>query len=79
MSEFEKGQQTPLGLVSKKINIGRRITTIRLEPALWNGLDEICRREGWTRDEAVAVAQGEQQQMLGTLRSGMGEIPLSRR
>ena len=58
VSEFEQGQHTPPGLVSKKINIGRQITTIRLEPALWDGLDEICRREEWTRDEAAAVAQG---------------------
>ena len=24
---------------------------------LWDGLDEICRREGWTRNEAAAAAQ----------------------
>ena len=30
---------------------------MRLEPEFWDGLAEICRREAWTIDQAVAVAQ----------------------
>lgn len=38
-------------LVSRNVRIGSRRTSMRLEPALWNALDEICRREGISRNE----------------------------
>ncbi len=38
-------------LVNRNITIGGRRTSLRLEPALWDALDEACRREGLTRHE----------------------------
>ena len=43
-------------LISRNVSDGGHRTTMRLEPALWDGLAEVCQREGWTKDEAVAVA-----------------------
>ena len=33
-------------LVSRNVNLQDRRTSVRLEPAMWEALDEICRREG---------------------------------
>lgn len=33
-------------LVSRNITLQDRRTSVRLEPAMWDALDEICRREG---------------------------------
>ncbi len=38
-------------LVNRNVIIGGRRTSLRLEPALWDALDEACRREGMTRHE----------------------------
>ncbi len=38
-------------LVNRNVIIGERRTSLRLEPALWDALDEACRREGMTRHE----------------------------
>ena len=38
-------------LVTHNVRIGQRRTSLRLEPALWAALDEICQREGMTRHE----------------------------
>ncbi len=38
-------------LVNRNVTIGGRRTSLRLEPALWDALDEACRREGMTRHE----------------------------
>jgi predicted DNA-binding ribbon-helix-helix protein len=35
-------------LVSRNITAGGHRTSVRLEPAMWNGLTEICRRERTT-------------------------------
>ncbi len=32
-------------LVNRNVTIGRRRTSLRLEPAMWDALEEICRRE----------------------------------
>ncbi len=38
-------------LVIRNITIGGRRTTMRLEPAMWDALEEICQRENLTRHE----------------------------
>ena len=38
-------------LVTRNVRIGRRRTSLRLEPALWDALDKICQREGLTRHQ----------------------------
>lgn len=44
-------------LVSRNVTIGTHRTSIRLEPDMWNGLREICRREHVTiHDIATVVA-----------------------
>jgi len=44
-------------LVSRNVTIGEHRTSIRLEPDMWNGLREVCRREHVTiHDIATVVA-----------------------
>ena len=38
-------------LVIRNITIGGRRTTMRLEPAMWDALEEICQRENLPRHE----------------------------
>ena len=38
-------------LVNRNVTIGRRRTSIRLEPAMWDALEEICQRENLTPHE----------------------------
>ena len=38
-------------LVNRNVRIGQRRTSLRLEPALWGALDEICQREDMTRHQ----------------------------
>src|SRR5579863_681402 len=38
--------ESPLRLVSGNVRVRGRRTSVRLEPALWEALREICRREG---------------------------------
>lgn len=38
-------------LVTHNVRIGQRRTSLRLEPAMWDALDEICQREGMTRHQ----------------------------
>ena len=38
-------------LVNRNVTIGGRRTSMRLEPAMWDALDEICQRENLTRHE----------------------------
>ncbi len=35
-------------LVNQNVRIGHRRTSLRLEPAMWDALDEVCQREGMT-------------------------------
>lgn len=49
-----KGPTTAVGastLVNRNVNIGRRRTSLRLEPDIWDALEEICHRENMTRHE----------------------------
>ena len=38
----------PSTLVNRNVSIGERRTSMRLEPAMWDALAEICRREEMT-------------------------------
>ena len=38
-------------LVNRNVTIGRRRTSLRLEPAMWDALEEICRREEMSQHE----------------------------
>ncbi len=38
-------------LVNRNVTIGRRRTSLRLEPTMWDALGEICRREELTQHE----------------------------
>ncbi len=42
-------------LVSRNVTIGSHRTSIRLEPDMWNGLREICRREHVTIHDIATV------------------------
>ncbi len=45
------------GLVSRNVTIGTHRTSVRLEPEMWTGLREICRREHVSiHDVATVVA-----------------------
>jgi len=41
-----EGGNGPLRLVSGNVRVCGKRTSVRLEPALWDALREICRREG---------------------------------
>ena len=42
-------------LVSRNVTLQDRRTSVRLEPAMWEALDEICRREGRTINELCGM------------------------
>ncbi len=42
-------------LVNRNVTIGRRRTSLRLEPAMWDALEEICRREDMSQHEICAM------------------------
>ncbi|MDP6389349.1 MAG: ribbon-helix-helix domain-containing protein [Alphaproteobacteria bacterium] len=42
-------------LVSRIVWIGERRTSIRLEPAFWDALEEVCAREGMTTHEVCTM------------------------
>ncbi len=45
-------------LVNRNVTIGRRRTSLRLEPAMWDALEEICRREEMSKHELCAMIDG---------------------
>jgi len=40
-------------LVNRNVTVGRRRTSMRLEPAMWDALQQICGREAKTLNELV--------------------------
>ena len=42
-------------LVNRNVTIGQRRTSLRLEPAMWDALEEICRREEMSQHELCAM------------------------
>ena len=51
MSRMDSRGRSPSTLVTRNILVGGRRTSIRLEPALWDALEEISRREGLSLHE----------------------------
>lgn len=45
-------------LVSRNVTVGERRTSVRLEPEMWNGLREICRREHRSLHEICTMVHG---------------------
>ncbi len=56
--EFSKPVST---LVNRNVFVGRRRTSIRLEPAMWDALAEICRREDRTVHEICGMIDARRQ------------------
>ena len=44
--------------MQRNIAIGSHRTTVRLEPAMWDALDEICEREGLSLNEFCSRIAG---------------------
>ncbi|MEM7169661.1 MAG: ribbon-helix-helix domain-containing protein [Pseudomonadota bacterium] len=38
-------------LINRNVMLGRKRTSVRLERAMWDALEEICRREQWSLSE----------------------------
>ena len=49
-------------LVSRNITLQDRRTSMRLEPAMWDALDEICRREGRTIHELCSMVEHQRRE-----------------
>jgi len=45
----------PSTLVNRNVFVGSRRTSLRLEPAMWDALTEICRREDLTMHQLCAL------------------------
>jgi predicted DNA-binding ribbon-helix-helix protein len=59
------------GLVSRNITIGTHRTSVRLEPEMWTGLREICRREHVSIHDiatVVAVRKAEGSSLTAAIR-----------
>ena len=48
-------------LINRNVFIGRHRTSIRLEPAMWDALAEICRREEMTLHEVCSLIDSRRQ------------------
>jgi len=58
-------------LVSRNVTISDHRTSIRLEPEMWSGLSEICRREGSSLHDvctAVALRKSENTSLTAAIR-----------
>ena len=51
----EPASRGPSTLVNRNVFVGKRRTSLRLEPAMWDALTEICRREGLTVHQLCAL------------------------
>lgn len=45
----------PRSLVNRNVYIGKHRTSVRLEPAMWQALAEICQREGKSKHELCTM------------------------
>lgn len=50
----ERRTEAGSGLVSRNVTINGRRTSLRLEPAMWDALAEIARREGVSLSDVIA-------------------------
>ena len=48
-------------LVTRNVTVSGHRTSIRLEPVMWDGLQEICRREGRTIHEIGSMVHQRRQ------------------
>jgi predicted DNA-binding ribbon-helix-helix protein len=49
-------------LVNRNVTLRNRRTSLRLEPAMWRALEEICRREGCTIHELSTIVDSTRRQ-----------------
>ncbi len=54
---FDRGPAAPgvSTLVNRNVTVGGRRTSLRLEPAMWDAWEEICRREEMSQHELCAM------------------------
>ena len=57
MPERRVGRRSSSGLVTRNITVRGGRTSMRLEPELWDALEEVCRREGINVSEIIERAQ----------------------
>ncbi|MDD3288545.1 MAG: ribbon-helix-helix domain-containing protein [Alphaproteobacteria bacterium] len=55
---MSKQTRSKSSLVSRNVTIAGHRTSVRLEPEMWNGLAEICRRECASMHEICTVISG---------------------
>ena len=48
-------QPQPRSLVNRNVYVGKHRTSVRLEPAMWQALAEICQREGKNKHELCTM------------------------
>ncbi|MEJ0062468.1 MAG: ribbon-helix-helix domain-containing protein [Alphaproteobacteria bacterium] len=51
--------EEPQGLISKNIKVNGQRTSVRLEKAMWEGLEEISQREGASINEIGSLIMGQ--------------------
>lgn len=56
-------------LVSRNVSLNGRRTSLRLEREMWDALDEICAREGWTLHAVCAHVENRRRER--TLTAGI--------
>jgi predicted DNA-binding ribbon-helix-helix protein len=70
--ESQSARKAPRStLVSRNVTIANHRTSVRLEPEMWSGLAEICRREGGSLHEvctAVANRKNENTSLTAAIR-----------
>ena len=56
-ARLDKGPAAPgvSTLINRNVTVGGRRTSLRLEPAMWDALEEICRREEMSQHELCAM------------------------
>src|ERR1700744_4128394 len=67
----EKPKAARSTLVSRNVTIARHRTSVRLEPEMWSGLSEICRRERSVLHEictAIAMRKPENSSLTAAIR-----------
>jgi predicted DNA-binding ribbon-helix-helix protein len=62
MPSSQNGIERASTLVSRNVSIRGRRTSLRLEPAMWDALAEIARRERMTVHQLCAAVDGRRQE-----------------
>lgn len=60
--ETKNEDQTNSTLVNRNVTVNGHRTSMRLEPAMWDALEDICRREGLTIHEACSLVDTRRSQ-----------------